>query len=172
MSRGAGMSRAVRHVRGPGRTALGRRTGMLAGVAALAAVAAMVPAAALAAGGGRAHRAPATRPDRHSLAVSGVITTVAGGPGGPARATRVGLRGDCGLAFAAGNLYIADGGSVRKVSQSAGFLTTPAGTGAPGPLGDGRLATRAGFDGDCGVTTDQAGNLVIADSGHERIRVV
>jgi hypothetical protein len=80
--------------------------------------------------------------------------------------------GDCGLAFAAGNLYIADGGSVRKVSRSAGFLTTPAGTGAAGPLGDGRLATRAGFDGDCGVTTDQAGNLVIADSGHQRIRVV
>jgi trimeric autotransporter adhesin len=165
------MSRAVRHVRGPGRQAPARRTVMLAGVAAVATVAAMVPAAALAAGGGRAHRAPATRPGRHSLAVSGVISTVAGGPGGPALATRVGLRGDCGLAFAAGNLYIADGGSVRKVSRSAGFLTTPAGTGAPGPLGDGRLATRAGFDGDCGVTTDQAGNLVIADSGHQRIRV-
>src|SRR5207248_1503736 len=126
----------------------------------------------LAAGAWQAYRTPATRPGRHSVAVSGVISTVAGGPGGPALATRVGLRGDCGLAFAAGNLYIAESGSVRKVSQSTGFLTTPAGTGAPGPVGDGRLATRAGFDHDCGVTTDQAGNLVIADGGHQRVRVV
>ena len=77
------MSRATRYVRGPGRTAPARRTVMLAGVAAMAAVAAMMPAAALAAGGGRAHRAPATRPDRHSLAVPGVISTVAGGPRRP-----------------------------------------------------------------------------------------
>jgi hypothetical protein len=89
------MSRAVRHVRGPGRQAPARCMVMLAGVAAVATGAAMVPAAALAAGGGRAHRAPATRPDRHSLAASGVISTVAGGPGGPALATRVGLRGGC-----------------------------------------------------------------------------
>ena len=172
MAKGAEMSRAVRHVRGPRWTAPARRTVLLAGVAAVAAVAAMVPAAALAAGGAQAHRAPATWPGRASLAVSGVISTVAGGPGGPGLATRVGLRSDCGLAFAAGNLYIADGGSVRKVSESAGFLTTPAGTGAPGPLGDGRLATRAGFDGVCGVTIDQAGNLVVADGGNNRVRVV
>ena len=118
----------------------GQRRPARAGLLAVAAVVAvgMTPAVDAAA----AHRAPGGRPDG-SLAVSGVISALAGGPGGPALATRIGLRGPCGVSFAAGSMYIADGGSVRQVSQGTGFLTTPAGTGAAGPAGEGRLATRA-----------------------------
>src|SRR5690349_3007479 len=74
----------------------------------------------------------------------GIISTVAGGVGGPGAGTGISLSdansppGGCGtvntVTFGAGNLYIADG-SVRKVSERTGLLTTPAGTGAAGPLG-------------------------------------
>ena len=50
---------------------------------------------------------------------AGVIRTVAGGVGGPARATRVGLASACGVSFAGGYLYVADGSTVRRVSPQA-----------------------------------------------------
>src|SRR5207249_2766490 len=62
-----------------------------------------------------------------------------------------------------------DRGAVRKIG-STGFLTTPAGIGVGGPLGDGGPAARASVAA-CGIAVDHAGNLVIADSGG-RIRVV
>jgi hypothetical protein len=110
---------------------------------------------------------------------SGIISTVAGGVGGPGPGTGISLDdanaapGGCSLstvAFAAGSLYIADG-SVRKVSARTGLLTTPAGTGAAGPLTLGGPAPTAAL-GACGVTFDRAGNLVIADHLRRRIDVV
>jgi trimeric autotransporter adhesin len=109
---------------------------------------------------------------------AGTITTVAGGVGGPGPATGISLSDANGPAcrtastvtFAAGNLYIADG-SVRKVSQQTGLLTTPAGTGAAGPLRTGGPAVSAPL-GACGVAVDGAGNLVIADELRHRIDVV
>jgi len=183
------MSRALHHARilgragrtgGPssggrlGNTVRLRWPGRLVAVVAVATAAAMMPAVALASGGGRA--APAGHPPRPAAAghparaavAAGVISTLAGSVGGPGPARRVALPDPCGLAVAAGNLYVADRGSERKVS-GAGFLTTPAGTGAFGLLGDGGPAVRATF-GTCGVAMDHAGNLVIADGG--RIRVV
>ena len=109
----------------------------------------------------------------------GIISTVAGGVGGPGPGTGISLSdanaapGGCSLstvAFAAGSLYIADG-SVRKVSARTGLLTTPAGTGAAGPLTLGGPAPTAAL-GACGVTFDRAGNLVIADHLRRRIDVV
>jgi trimeric autotransporter adhesin len=144
-----------------------RRTGRLAAVAAVATAAAMAPAAALASGGGRA--APAGHPAR-AVAATGVISTVAGGVGGPGAALNVALPAPCGMALAGGNLYVADQGSVRKVSGT-GSLTTPAGTGVVGRLGDGGPAVRASL-GTCGLAVDHAGNLVIADRNNSRIRVV
>ena len=73
------------------------------------------------------------------------------------------------MSFAAGSVYAAAGQTVRQVSQ-AGTLTTPAGTGSFGPLGDGGLATRATLENACGTTVDGAGNLLIADGG--RVRAV
>jgi trimeric autotransporter adhesin len=104
---------------------------------------------------------------------AGAVSTVAGGVGGPAKGTQVALFSACGVSFAGRYLYAGDGGAVRKVSLSAGWLSTPAGTGAAAaPLGDGGPATRAFLDGACGVAVDHAGNLVIADTGDQRVRVV
>lgn len=120
------------------------------------AVAGAVPAAA-ANGGGQVQAA-------------WTVSAVAGGVGGPARATTVALA-PCGVTSAAGSVYTVTGSTVRKVS-SAGWLTTPAGTGAAQPLGDGGLASRASLDSACGVTVDRSGNLVIADTTDNRVRVV
>jgi hypothetical protein len=68
-------------------------------------------------------------------------------------------------------VYIASFGSVRRVSPGSDRLTTPAGTGARGPLGDGGRATQASLV-TCGVTVNHSGNLVIADFLNERVRVV
>jgi NHL repeat len=112
---------------------------------------------------------PAVRGD---AAGPGTISTVAGGVGGPARGTKVALSAPCGVAFADGFLYAGASGVVRKVSLRSGWLTTPAGTGVSGPLGDGGAASAASLTSSCGVAVDGSGNLVIADSGNQRIRVV
>ena len=106
-------------------------------------------------------------------AVAGTISTVAGGVGGPARATGVPVTDPCGVAFAGGLMYIADGPTVREVN-SADRLTTPAGTGTIGtigPLGDGGPATAASLR-TCATAVDAAGNILIADAGNDRVRVV
>jgi sugar lactone lactonase YvrE len=101
-----------------------------------------------------------------------MISTVAGGVGAPAKATKVALASPGGVSFGAGHLYIADGGEVRAVDPGTDRLTTSAGTGVTGPLRDGGPATRAGLQGATGAVADHFGNLVIADSAHHRIRVV
>jgi len=138
------------------------RTGLRA-VTVVAAAAAMLPAAA-AAGTGRTQAGPG------AAATSWVISSVAGGVGPPGAATTVALKEPCGLALGAAHLYIADGGSVRKVTSS-GHLTTPAGTGDAGPLMNGGPAARTAV-GTCGLAVDHSGNMVIADHEHSQIRVV
>ena len=98
-----------------------------------------------------------------------VISTIVGGPGGPALATTVALQGPCGVSFASGALYVG-AGVVREVSIGTGQLTTPAGSGAPGPLGDGVPATTTALN-TCGVTVDPQGNLVVA-AGAASVAVV
>jgi hypothetical protein len=71
---------------------------------------------------------------------------------------------------AAGNLYIADGQRVRKVS-AAGTITTVAGNGAMGFTGDGGLATNASLTAS-GIAVDGFGNLFIADINQQRVRQV
>ena len=130
-------------------------------IVATTAIALLAPAAAGAAGSASASAASRS---------PGVISTVAGGVGGPARATRVAVA-PCGVSFGAGHLYIA-GGVVRQVSPGTDRLTTSAGTaGDGGPLGDGRRAASASLSA-CGVAVDHSGNLVIADFLHQRIRVL
>jgi uncharacterized protein (TIGR03437 family) len=113
------------------------------------------------------------------VSTSGVITTVAGsgtpgygGDGGAAANAQLNLP----LSVAvdtAGNLYIADFGNsrVRKVAAS-GVITTVAGSGTFGYSGDGGPAVNAQLDGPQGVAVDGAGNLYIADSANNLIRVV
>ncbi len=119
-------------------------------------------AAGVAGGGASAGAATAAPP------AAGTISTVAGGVGGPGRATNVPITDPCGVSVASGLLYIADNTTVRQV-DSTDRLTTPAGTGASAPLGDGGPATSASV-GTCATAVDHSGNLVIADA--YRIRVV
>lgn len=110
---------------------------------------------------------------------AGIITTVAGngdatsdGDGGAA--TAAGLNYPCAVDIdAAGNMYIAEqfGNKIRKV-DTAGIITTFAGTGAAGPTGDNGLATKAKLNQPNGVYADKAGNIYIADTGNNKIRKV
>jgi trimeric autotransporter adhesin len=107
---------------------------------------------------------------------AGVMETAAGGAGGPAMGTRVILASACGVSYASGMVYAADGATVRRVNPRTGLLVTPAGfpiqAGATEPLGDGGPATSAFLDNACGATADHAGDIVIADTGGNRIQIV
>ena len=117
---------------------------------------------------------------RMVAATGGVITTVAGtgvsgytGAYGPAATAE--LDNPYGVALdAAGNLYIADAHNnvIRKVDAFSGVITTIAGAGAGGYIGDNGPATAAELDQPYSVTADGAGNLFIADSYNSVIRKV
>jgi DNA-binding beta-propeller fold protein YncE len=109
----------------------------------------------------------------------GRITTVAGdgktgssGNGGPA--TKAELDQPSGLAVdAEGNLFIADSGDnlVRRVS-TRGIITTVAGTGTAGNSGDAGAATKAELDTPEGLAINRAGDLFIADTFNNAVRLV
>jgi sugar lactone lactonase YvrE len=76
---------------------------------------------------------------------------------------------------ASGDAYITDAGNscIRKVTVSTSIITTVTGIcGKSGFLGDGDLATKAMLNSPQSVTFDASGNMVIADRGNSRIRVV
>ena len=119
-------------------------------------------------------------------AVSGIVTTVAGGgtnpgsdglgDGGPA--TLASLNGPASLAVdVAGNLYICDSydGLVREVAAATGIISVVAGggtnTGIDG-FGDGGPAYEAQLASPSGITLDAYGSLYIADTGHSLVREV
>jgi sugar lactone lactonase YvrE len=102
----------------------------------------------------------------------GTITTLAGsadgvlgfgGDGGPA--TRAHLNTPGGVAVDQhGNLYISDSDNfrIRRVDRE-GIITTVAGTGQQGFVGDGGPATEATLTDPEGLAFDDAGNLYVAD---------
>jgi len=73
-----------------------------------------------------------------------------------------------------GRLYVADTYNhvVRAVDLSSGEVSTVAGTGEFGFSGDGGLATSAVLRRPFGLAFDAAGNLYIADTANNRIRIV
>jgi DNA-binding beta-propeller fold protein YncE len=93
------------------------------------------------------------------------------GDGGPARSARLG--GPKGLAFARGNLYVADTENhvVRRIELQTGIITTVLGTGqrGDGPEPD---PLRCALARPHGVFVDAAGKLYVGDSEAHRIRVV
>jgi hypothetical protein len=120
---------------------------------------------------------------------AGDIYTVAGtgakgfsGDGGPASAAKLDFPGGPSL-DGNGNLVFADVNSnrIRVIAAStgtfygqamtAGDIYTVAGTGAAAFSGDGGPATGAGME-PGNVSLDAAGNLVLSDTGNQRIRVV
>jgi sugar lactone lactonase YvrE len=110
-----------------------------------------------------------------------VITTVAGngmsgfsGDGGPA--TEAKLSGPRDIAFAPdGSYYIADtdNNCIRRVGTD-GVISTAVGQCGPTSAfsGDGGPATAATLATPFGVSVDSQGNLIVADSGNQRIRKV
>ncbi len=74
---------------------------------------------------------------------------------------------------AAGSLYFVDGltSVVRKILPS-GTILTIAGTGVDGFSGDGGQATQAQLDHPAGLALDASGNIYLADSNNQVIRLM
>jgi sugar lactone lactonase YvrE len=110
------------------------------------------------------------------IGTNGIINTIAGtgayghtGDGGPA--VNATLEGTSGLFVdGAGNLYVAEDASVRKINPG-GIISTVAGTGGAAPLGDGGPASAAGLN-PVGIQLDGSGRMYIADRGNHRVRNV
>ncbi len=119
----------------------------------------------------------------HIYTVAGNGTTGFAGDGGPAASAELNAPGAV-TVDAAGNLVIADAGNnrIRVVpaasgtfygqAMTAGDIYTVAGNGSSGYSGDGGPATAAALNVPASVAIDSAGNLVIADSENNRIRVM
>ena len=112
---------------------------------------------------------------------TGVITTVAGngtlgsgGDGGPATDAQLSRITDVAVNPTDGNLYIADNENscIRMVDQ-AGVISTAVGhCGQQGFAGDGEATDKAVLNRPYGIAFDPQGNLFIADTHNNRIRVV
>ena len=118
---------------------------------------------------------------------AGIVTTFAGtGYGANVYPLTGGSSGDGGAASSAqlfypngvavdisGNVYIADtfNHKIRRVN-SAGIITTFAGTGIAGSSNDGGVATLAQLNNPDGVAVDISGNVFIADLTNNKIRMV
>ena len=104
----------------------------------------------------------------------GVVTTFAGGNEGFAdgAGSAASFNTPSGLAIdSSGNLYVADTANnrIRKVTP-AGEVSTMAGDGTAGYV-DGPAA-QARFNGPIGVAVDLRGNLFVADTYNDRIRLI
>jgi hypothetical protein len=115
-------------------------------------------------------------------AVSGIITTAAGngtagflGDSLLANSVNTELNFPDAVAFdAQSNMYIADSlnNRVRVVNGATGIINTFAGNGLAGNIGDGSAANTAELDAPSGLAVDPAGDVYIADTQNDAIRMV
>ncbi len=116
---------------------------------------------------------------------TGIITTVAGT--GTACSSSTSPCGDGGTATAAQlnspssivldryrNLYVADSADnrVREVNPISGLIATVAGTGTAAYTGDGGTATSATLNAPADLAADSAGDIYIADTNNNVIRLL
>ena len=75
---------------------------------------------------------------------------------------------------AAGNLFIADFGNdrIREVNAATQFISTVVGTGTVGYNGDGITPTSANLQNPWGVVVDLYGDIFVADTFSNRVRIV
>jgi hypothetical protein len=71
-----------------------------------------------------------------------------------------------------GNIFIAQDTKIREIAASTGLIETIAGTGTRGFSGDGGPATSAQLNGANGICVDKFENVLISDSGNQRIRKI
>jgi NHL repeat-containing protein len=96
-----------------------------------------------------------------------VITTIAGGVGGPGPASEI-PAGGCVVTYAGGSLYTqSSAGAIRQISTSTGHLSTVVGTGVIGPATDGISGPASNLEpSSCGIAVDAHGNLLFSDGEH------
>jgi uncharacterized protein (TIGR03437 family) len=105
--------------------------------------------------------------------VAGNSTIGSSGDGGPATSAQ--LNYPYGVAVdAAGDIYITDTNNqrVRMVSAATGIITTVAGTGRSGYVGDGGSASSAQLSFPRGVMVDASGNIYVSDVQNNVIRLL
>ena len=105
----------------------------------------------------------------------GVVTTLAGSPGVTGSADGIGsaarfssLR--CLTVDRAGNIYVGDSVTIRKIT-SGGVVTTMAGSVGIGGAVDG-IGSAARFNPIFGVAVDNEGNVFVADGGNRTVRKI
>lgn len=114
--------------------------------------------------------------------IAGNISTIVGtGTAGDTGATGKGgaatsaeIRTPCGLALdGSGNLFLSDTANheIKEVT-TGGTITIVAGDGTGGFIGNNHPGTQAEFNNPVGLALDSAGNLYIADSGNDQIRIL
>ena len=108
---------------------------------------------------------------------TGRITTYAGngsfgntGSGGPATSASIGQPE--GLLLSGGKVHISTGGNIWDVTLTTQIITLVAGNsdGSVGFNGDGKSALSTAFSGPWGIAADSGGDLIVADSGNNRVR--
>lgn len=109
---------------------------------------------------------------------SGVQTRIAGqwypgdaGDGGPASAALFSTPESLAI-DADGDIFVADGGRIRRIDAGTGIIQTVAGDLSATQLGDGGPAIQASLMGATGVAVDADGNLFIAETGRGLVRRV
>jgi hypothetical protein len=113
---------------------------------------------------------------RKVVIATGAVTTLAGSAGNRGSADGTGPAAQFGWTYAvasdgAGNLFVADQETIRKVVIATGAVTTLAGSAIHWGSADGTGAA-AQFNYLEGVASDGAGNLFVADHGNDTIRKV
>jgi hypothetical protein len=121
---------------------------------------------------------PMTAGDIYTIAGDGVRGFT--GDGGPATSARLYLPAAVAV-DGSGNLLVASGARLRVVAEGTGTfygqpmttgdIYTIAGHSTASPLGDGGLALAAGLL-PVGMASDHAGNVLVADDFHHRVRLI